>query len=122
MERRHVRGSGPLASTPPFEPATRARRAQAAALGHDSSMAEVRRLKEVGSEADGEALCEILRAAGIKCACVPLPSEAARTSALRFLTAPFDRGMSLSVIVAADDEERARAELARAAGAHSPGD
>jgi hypothetical protein len=72
----------------------------------------VRPVLEVATASEGEEACELLRASGIKCLCVELPSEAARRSPTRFLTAIFSRGMAPTVIVAAADEERARTLLA----------
>jgi hypothetical protein len=61
----------------------------------------------VESPIAGEALCEELRAAGIKCACVELPSEpnaAAPAAYLGFAQAPTE----WTVLVHESDLERAR--------------
>jgi hypothetical protein len=58
----------------------------------------------------GEEACEELRAHGIKCACVEMPSERARTSPTRFLSAGFG-GMEWKVIVSPPDIDGAEQVL-----------
>lgn len=58
----------------------------------------------------GEEACDELRAHGIKCACVELPSDRARTSPTRFISAGFG-GMEWKVIVSPRDIETAERVL-----------
>jgi len=60
----------------------------------------------VESPVVGEQACDELRAHDIKCACVEMPSEKARTSPTRFISAGFG-GMEWKVIVARSDADRA---------------
>jgi len=60
----------------------------------------------VESPVVGEEACDELRAHGIKCACVEMPSERARTSPTRFLSMGFG-GVEWKVIVSPADIDRA---------------
>jgi hypothetical protein len=68
---------------------------------------EVRPVWTVRSPLESEIACDTLREHGIKCACVQMPSEQARTSSFRYVGAEGDTGMVLTVIVAPEDVERA---------------
>ena len=65
----------------------------------------------VQSPIAGDRACEALRAQGIKCACIEMPSERARTSPFRYISAAGDPGLELTVIVEPADEARAREVL-----------
>jgi hypothetical protein len=69
---------------------------------------DVSRVMVVRSPIAGDRACEALRAQGIKCACIEMPSERARTSPFRYISAASDPGVELTVIVASADEARAR--------------
>jgi hypothetical protein len=64
---------------------------------------------EVRTEEEGEAVCEQLRAAGIKCNWASVPAETSETGWLESLGNPT---MSLQVFVAESDVERAHEVLA----------
>jgi len=72
---------------------------------------EVRAVWVVRTPLEGEIACDTLREHGIKCACVEMPSEQARTSPLRYIGAAGDTGVVLTVIVAPADVERAHKVL-----------
>jgi hypothetical protein len=64
---------------------------------------------EVRTEEEGEAVCEELRAAGIKCNWASVPGRGSETSWLESLGNP---AMSLQVFVAGSDVGRAEEVLA----------
>jgi hypothetical protein len=68
---------------------------------------EVRPVWTVRTPLEGEMACDTLREHGIKCACVEMPGDQARTSSTRYIAAAGDTGMVLTVIVAPEDVERA---------------
>jgi len=72
---------------------------------------EVRPVWTVGSPLEGDVACNTLREHGIRCDCVEMASDYARTSSGRYLTAPGDTGMVLTIIVAPEDMERAHEVL-----------
>ena len=60
---------------------------------------------------EGAIECDTLRDHGIKCDCVEMLSEHARTSPLRYIGAAGDSGTVLTVIMAPEDVERAHKVL-----------
>ena len=84
----------------------------AALVGREApGLDETRPLLVVRDSVAGEFVCEALRADGIKCACVEVPSEFGRTSPLAGLAVGSPSSTDWAVVVSASDVERARAFL-----------
>jgi hypothetical protein len=83
-------------------------------------MDEPRPLLVVDTSVEGEYVCEELRAAEIRCACVELPGEGTGASPVAYLGSLSGTPAAWTVLVAESDLERAREVLGDRLERHPP--
>ena len=83
----------------------------AAGVTLHQAMDEPRQLLVVDTPVEGEYVCEELRAAEIRCACVELPGEGTGASPVAYLGSLSGTPAAWTVLVAESDLERAREVL-----------